>query len=83
MGSFGVDYLPMPLQQILKRFQDKEVLESLGGNLFQDRIVDDLGDFLITSNLALSRAQEAEELKVRMAKLEEELSLKTKALHVR
>jgi len=31
--------LPTLLQQILKRFQDKEVLESLGGNLFQDRIV--------------------------------------------
>ena len=60
--------LPMLLQQILKRFQDKEVLESL----------DSLGDFLIASNLALSRAQEAEELKARMAELEEELSLKTK-----
>jgi len=54
------------------------VLESLSGNLFQDRIAHGLGDFLIASNLALSRAQEAEELKARMAKLGEELSLKTK-----
>jgi len=54
------------------------VLESLSENLSQDRVVDGLGDFLVASNLALSRAQEAEELKVRMAKLEEELSLKTK-----
>jgi len=54
------------------------VLKSLSGNLSQDRVVDGLGDFLIAYNLALSRAQEAEELKVRMAELEEELSLKTK-----
>jgi len=47
------------------------VLESLSGNLSRDRIVDGLGDFLIESNPALSRAQEAEELKVKMAKLEE------------
>jgi len=71
--------LPMLLQQILKRFQDKEVLESLSDNLFHDRVAHGLGDFLIASNLALSRAQEAEELKARMAELEKELSLKTKA----
>jgi len=70
--------LPMLLQQILKRFQDKEVLESLSGNLFHDRVAHGLGDFLIASNLALSKAQEAEELKARLAELEEELSLKTK-----
>jgi len=70
--------LPMLLQQILKHFQDKEVLESLGGNLFQDHIVHYLGDFLVASNLDLSRAQEAENIKTRMAKLEEELSLKAK-----
>ena len=50
--------LPALLQQILKRFQDKEVLESLSGNHFQDRVAHDLGDFLIASNLALSKAQE-------------------------
>jgi len=70
--------LPTLLQQILKRFQDKEVLESLGGNLFQDRIFHGLGEFLVASTLALSRAQEAEDLKTRMAELDEELSLKTK-----
>jgi len=68
----------MPLQQILKRFQDKEVLESLSGNLFHDCVAHDLGGFLIASNLALSRAQEAEVLKDRLAELEEKLSLKTK-----
>jgi len=54
------------------------VVESLSGNLSQDRIVNGLGDFLIASNLALSRAQEAEELKAKVAKLEEEMSLNTK-----
>jgi len=71
--------LPMLLQQILKCFQVKEVLESLSGNLFDDHVAHGLGDFLIAFSLALSRAQEAEELKARMAELEEELSLKTKA----
>jgi len=69
--------LPTLLQQIFKRFQDKEVLESLSGNFIQDRIFHGLGDFLIASSLTLSRAQEAEELRARMVKLEEELSLKT------
>ena len=41
-------------------------------------MADGLGDFLIASSLALSRAQKAEELKARTAELEEELSLKTK-----
>ena len=50
----------------------------MSDNHSQDRVVNDLGDFLIESNLALSRAQEAEDLKVRMAKFEEELSTKTK-----
>ena len=39
----------------------------------------DLRDFLIASNLALSKAQETEELKARMEELEEELALKNKA----
>ena len=54
------------------------MLGSLSGNLSQDRIVDGLGDFLIASNLAQSRAQEAEELKAKVAKLEEEMSLNAK-----
>jgi len=70
--------LPVLLQRIFNRFQDKEVVESLSGNLSQDRVVDGLGDFLITSNPMLSRAKEAEDLKVRMAKLEEELSTQAK-----
>ena len=52
--------------------------EGLSGNLLQERVVDVLGDLLISSNLALNRTQEAEDLKVRVAKLEEELTTKTK-----
>jgi len=48
--------LPAILQQALRRFQDREVVESLGGNLRQDRVAQSLGDFLITSSLALSKA---------------------------
>jgi len=48
--------LPVLLQQALKRFQDKEMLESLSGNLLQDRVAYDLGDFLVASSLALSKA---------------------------
>ena len=70
--------LPVLLQRIFNRFQDKEVVESSSGNLSQDRIVNGLGDFVIASNLALSKAQEAKELKAKMAKLEEELSLNAK-----
>jgi len=47
--------LPMLLQRIFSRFQDKEVVEGLSGNFLQDRMVDSLGDFLIASNLALNR----------------------------
>jgi len=70
--------LPVLLKRIFSRFQDKEVVEGLSGNLLQDRVVDGLGDFLIASNLALNRTQEADDLKVRVAKLEEELSTRTK-----
>jgi len=52
--------LPMFLQRLFNCFQDKEVVESLNGNLSQDRVVDGLGDFLIVSNLALGRAQKDE-----------------------
>ena len=34
--------LPAILQQALSRFQDKEVVESLGGNFFQDRVAQSL-----------------------------------------
>jgi len=71
--------LPALLQHALERFPDKEMLESLNGNLLQDRVAYGLGDFLVASSLALSRAQESEELKARMVKLKEELALKTKA----
>jgi len=67
------------LQQALKRFQDKEMLESLSGNLLQDRVAYGLRNFLVASSLVLSKAQEAQELQARMTKLEEELALKTKA----
>ena len=55
----------------------------MSGTLTQDRMVDDLGDFLIASNLALDRAQEAEDVKVRMAKLEEKLSTQAKTVAYR
>jgi len=41
-------------------------------------MVDVLRDLLFASNLVLNRTQEAEDLKVRVAKLEEELTTKTK-----
>jgi len=86
-GETAPEYCPMPpapelptfLQQALKCFQDKEMLESLRGNLLQDRVAYGLGEFLVASSLALSKAQEAQELQVRMVKVEEELALKTKA----
>ena len=46
-------------------------------------MVDGLGEFLIASILALNRTQEAEDLKVRVAKLEEELSTRTKTFNNR
>jgi len=54
------------------------MLESLSGNILQDRVAYGLGDFPVASSLALSKAQETQELQARMAKLEEELALKTK-----
>jgi len=75
--------LPIVLQQALKRFQDNEMLESLGGNFLQDCVAQGLGDFLVASSLALSKAQEAQDLQARMTKLEEELALKTKAFSTR
>jgi len=70
--------LPLLLQRLFDHFQDKEVVESLSGNFTQDRVFDGPGDFLVTSNLAVNRAQEAEDLKARMAKLEEEMSTQAK-----
>ena len=64
--------LPAILQQALKRFQDKEMVESLSGNLLQNRVAQVLGDFLVASNLALSQAQDAQNLWAENAKLKEE-----------
>jgi len=66
--------LPLPwlLQKALSRFQSQEV-EGLGNNLL---LV--LGDLLFASNLALNRIQDSEDLKVRVAKLEEDLTARTK-----
>jgi len=50
----------------------------LSSNLSHDCIVTGLGDFTIASDLTLNRAQEAEELKAKMAKLEDEMSLNVK-----
>jgi len=71
--------LPALLQEALKRFQDREMVESLDSNVLQIRVAHGLGDFLVASNLALSKAQEAQDQRARMTKLEEELALKTKA----
>ena len=62
----------------LKRFQDQEMVESLGGNVLQDHVAQGLGDFLVASSLALSKAQDAQDLRPEMVKLKEELTLKTK-----
>jgi len=53
-------------------------VEGLSGNLLQERVVDILGDLLFASNLALNRSQETEDHKVRVGKLEEELTTRTK-----
>ena len=50
----------------------------MSSNLSHDCIVNGLGYFLIASDLALNRAQEVGELKAKMAKLEEEMSLNGK-----
>jgi len=55
------------------------MVESFGGNLLQDRVAQGLGDFLVASDLALSKAQEAQDAQAEVAKLREELALKTKA----
>jgi len=49
-------------------------VEGLDGNLLQERVVEVLGDLLFASNLAFSRTQESEDLKARMATLEEDLA---------
>ena len=48
--------LPAILQQALKCFQNKKVVESLGEDLLQDRVAQCFGEFLMASNLALSKA---------------------------
>ena len=50
----------------------------MSGNFTQDCVFDGLGDFMVASNLALNRAQEIEDLKARMAKLEKEMSTQAK-----
>jgi len=54
------------------------VVEGLDDNLLRERVAKVLGDFLFASNLALSRTQEFEDLKVKMAKLDEDLTAMTK-----
>ena len=71
--------LPATLQQALRCFQDKEVVESLGGNLFQDCVAQSLEDFLITSSLTLSKAQNTQDSQAETTKLREELALQAKA----
>ena len=54
-------------------------MESLGGNLLQDRVAQGLEDFLIASSLTLSKVQDAQDSQVEKAKLREELALQAKA----
>ena len=72
----SISPLPLLLQQIFSRFQVQEVVGDLSGNVLRGRMVDVLGDLLIASNLALNRIEEVDDLKVRVAKLEEELIAK-------
>jgi len=67
------------LQEALKRFQDQDMVKSLEGNFLQICVARGLGDFLVASSLALIKAQEMQDLQVKMKKLKEELVLKTKA----
>ena len=55
------------------------MVESLEGNFFQDRVAQSLGDFLIASSLALSKAQVTQDSQAEIAKLREELTLQAKA----
>jgi len=51
--------VPAILQQALKCFQNKEVVESLGEDPLQDRVAQCLGEFLIASNLSMSKARDS------------------------
>jgi len=53
-------------------------VEGLEDNLLWERVAEVLGDLLFASNLALSRTQEFEDFKVKMAKLEEDFATRTK-----
>ena len=78
----AVDF-PAILQRALRRFQDKEVVENLGGNLLQDRVAQSLGDFLIASSLVLSKVQDTQDSQAEIAKLREELTLQAKTFSKR
>jgi len=56
LGVTNVVELPAFLQQTLKCFQNKEVVESLGEDPLQDRVAQSLGEFLIASSLSISKA---------------------------
>ena len=64
--------LPAFLQQTLKCFKNRVVVESLGGDPLQDRAAQGLGEFLITSSLSMSKVRD---LQAEMAKLREESAL--------
>ena len=65
---------------IFGKDHDKYVrmVEGLGDNLLQQQVAEILGDLLFASNLALNKTQESEDLKDRMANLEEDLATRTK-----
>ena len=69
--------LPLLLKKPLSRFQSREV-EGLDDNLFHELVAEVLRDLLFTSKLELSKTRESEDLKAKMAKLEEDLATRTK-----
>jgi len=46
------------LQQALQTFQDRERTKSLGEDALQEHVAKCLGDFLVTSSLAMTKVQE-------------------------
>jgi len=72
--------LPAILQQALKCFQNKEVVDSLSEDPAQSRVAQSLGEYLIASSLSLSKVKD---LQAGMAKLRGELALQARVSSTR
>jgi len=72
--------LPAFLQQALKCFQNKEVVESFGEDPLQDHAAQSLWEFLIVSSLSMSKARD---LQAELAKLREKSALQAKTFSKR